>query len=43
MFGGRFLEHAEVHGNLYGTSFAAVEDRVSSESALCLSLLELCP
>ena len=23
---GRFLEHAEVHGNLYGTSFAAVED-----------------
>lgn len=22
--GGRFLEHAEVHGNLYGTSAAAV-------------------
>lgn len=24
---GKFLEHADVHGNLYGTSFAAIQDQ----------------
>ena len=32
---GKFLEHAHVHGNIYGTSFAAV-DRVSGANKLCI-------
>ncbi|CAN0051251.1 unnamed protein product [Scytosiphon promiscuus] len=32
---GDFIEHAEVHGNLYGTSFAAVSD-VSTSGKVCL-------
>jgi len=31
----KFLEHAEVHGNFYGTSFAAVE-RVKQSGKVCL-------
>eukprot|EP00435_Cladocopium_sp_Y103_P073024 s1156_g42.t1 len=27
---GKFLEHADVHGNLYGTSFAAIQDICSA-------------
>jgi len=33
--GGRFLEHAHVHDNIYGTSFAAVQ-AVSSASKVCI-------
>jgi guanylate kinase len=33
--GGMFLEHAQVHGNMYGTSLAAVA-RVSSEGKHCV-------
>jgi guanylate kinase len=32
---GRFLEHANVHGNLYGTSYAAIE-RVSAAGRVCI-------
>ena len=32
---GKFLEHAHVHGNIYGTSFAAVE-RVSQANKICI-------
>ena len=32
---GKFLEHAEVHGNFYGTSFAAVE-QVIAEGKCCI-------
>ena len=32
---GLFVEHAEVHGNLYGTSIAAVED-VTKKGKVCL-------
>ena len=32
---GRFLEHANVHGKIYGTSFAAVE-KVASEGKICI-------
>jgi guanylate kinase len=32
---GMFLEHAQVHGNMYGTSLAAVA-RVSSEGKHCV-------
>jgi guanylate kinase len=32
---GEFLEHAKVHGNLYGTSFAAVMS-VASEDKICI-------
>ena len=32
---GKFLEHANVHGNLYGTSFAAVE-RVAADGRVCI-------
>merc|ERR1712129_461012 len=32
---GAFIEHAEVHGNFYGTSFQAVEG-VTSEGKLCI-------
>ena len=32
---GEFLEYAEVHGNLYGTSLKAIED-VSSDGKICL-------
>lgn len=33
--GGEFIEHAEVHGNLYGTSNRAVQD-VSDKCRVCL-------
>uniref|UniRef100_A0A7S3UUW8 guanylate kinase n=1 Tax=Heterosigma akashiwo TaxID=2829 RepID=A0A7S3UUW8_HETAK len=32
---GKFIEHAEVHGNLYGTSVAAVQS-VSEEGKICI-------
>ena len=32
---GRFLESANVHGNLYGTSYAAV-DRVAAANRVCI-------
>ena len=32
---GEFLEHANVHGNFYGTSFAAVKD-VSAKGKVCI-------
>lgn len=32
---GKFLEHAEVHGNVYGTSFAALE-AVKSQGKICI-------
>jgi len=32
---GEFLEHANVHGNFYGTSFAAVKD-VSAKGQVCI-------
>lgn len=32
---GKFLEHAEVHGNVYGTSFAAL-DAVKSQGKICI-------
>ena len=32
---GKFLEHAHVHGNIYGTTFAAVE-RVTGARKVCI-------
>ena len=32
---GEFLEHATVHGNMYGTSFAAV-DAVAHDDRICI-------
>ena len=32
---GGFLEHAEVHGNIYGTSFAAL-DAVKTAGKICI-------
>ena len=32
---GLFVEHAEVHGNLYGTSIAAVQE-VTKKGRVCL-------
>lgn len=32
---GKFLEHAEVHGNVYGTSFAAL-DVVKNQGKICI-------
>jgi guanylate kinase len=35
---GRFVEWAEVYGNLYGTSFSAIEEKLSSGSDILLDL-----
>jgi len=37
---GRFLEHAEVHGNLYGTPRESVE-RVRAEGQVCLLVIDV--
>ena len=37
---GRFLEHAEVHGNLYGTPRESV-DRVRAEGRVCLLVIDV--
>jgi len=33
---GRFIEHAEVHGNLYGTSFEALQNVQHDQHKFCL-------
>lgn len=32
---GKFLEYAHVHGNMYGTSFAAI-DEVAERKRICI-------
>jgi len=40
---GRFLEHANVHGNIYGTSFDAIRAVSDAVRALLLSPRECSP
>lgn len=37
---GKFIEHAEVHGNLYGTSYEAVEE-VVAEGKVCFLIIDV--
>lgn len=35
---GKFLEHAHVHGNIYGTSWKAVENVRTKVCSLCMDV-----